>query len=273
MTNRIPLSIGSYRLAENEIFKSFGDTVSITDKGKSLNKFGTSDVVGTSFTTIAQFASGVINEISPTTNSIDTIVCTDNTFTGNVTVEGHTIDGSGNLTFVVQTKACNGNTEVTLDTPLARATRVFNASGTDLASTSDVVYVFDGTDGSTSGVPTTAADVFVLFTGDENQSEKCQTATSSVDYWIITGGRVTVASNKASSIEWRFEVRQKDGVWRVQDNGFLDTSNDTYYDELTVPYLIVPPNSDVRVRAKTNTQTDVSMTARIRGVLAIITSG
>lgn len=256
--------------AENEIFQTTGDTVSVLQKGKSLNKFGTSDVVGTSFTTIAQFASGVTNETSPTTNAIDTIVCTDNTFTGNVTVEGHTIDGSDNLTFVTQTKACNGQTEVTLDTALARATRVYNASGTDLASASDVVYVFDGTDGSTSGVPTTAADVFVLFYGDKNQSEKCQTATSQNDYWIVTGGRVTVASNKASSVEWQLEVKQKGGVWRVQDVGYLDTDSDTIYNELTVPYLIIPPNSDIRVRAKTQSQTNVSMTARIRGVLAII---
>lgn len=104
--------------AVREIKETYGDDVSVLDKRKSLVKFGRNANIGTSPVTVAE--SG--DEEFQTDNTIDKIVCTDAAFTGDIYVEGHTISG-GLLTFASQVATLNGQTPVSLTTPL-RQTKV-----------------------------------------------------------------------------------------------------------------------------------------------------
>ena len=265
--------------AENVVLSTYGDRVSVEEKAKNLNKFGVNFAVGTTFETVGQFQGTTANETFTSTNSIDR-VSSDNTSNNGLVlqVEGHTIDGSGNLTFVVQeaTLGTPATTPVTLSTPLARASRMFpKASGTFNAPQGDVVgnvYVFDNTaaTGTTAGVPDVAAATKLMLVS-ENQSQQCATSISSTDYWFITSvdAGIGSAGGNAARVRVRLETRDvaNGGVWRPlgRDLDLDIDQNGVQQDES--PYLIVPKNHDVRVRALTDANT-ASVFAEIRGVLA-----
>lgn len=267
--------------AENVVFSTYGDTVSVEQKAKNLNKFGLNVAVGTTFETIGEFQGTTANETFTSTNTIDRVSSDDVTNNGTVLqVEGHTIDGSGNLTFTVQevTLGTPATTPATLGTPLARATRVFvKASGTFNSPQTDVVgnvYVFDNTaaTGTTGGVPDVAAATKVMLV-DGNQSQQCATSVSATDYWFITAidAGIGSAGGNAARVLVRLEARDvfNGGVWRPLGRDLtLDIDqNGVQQDEL--PYLIVPKNHDVRVVAKTDANT-ASVFAEVRGVLAAV---
>lgn len=265
--------------AERVIYSTYGDRVSVAEKAKNLNKFGSNRAVGNAYETIAEFQGTTANETFVTTNLIDSIVSDNSGDTSQtIVIEGHTIDGSGNLTFVVQEKVLTGTTEATLSTPLARASRAyvknhgtFGSAPTALAGN---VYIYDNTDGISSGVPVTAAATKIMILAGETQSEKCQTAISSEDYYLISyfSAEIGNAGALANYITVRIEIRDipNGGAWRPlgRDIVLLPGANGRL---LTFsPYLIVPKNHDVRVRAKTDTNS-AEIHAELGGYLAIIT--
>lgn len=65
--------------AENVVKSTYGDTVSVEQKAKNLNKFGTNSSVGTSPETVAQFQGATANETYVSTNIIDSISSSDQT--------------------------------------------------------------------------------------------------------------------------------------------------------------------------------------------------
>lgn len=263
--------------AQNVVLSTYGDTVSVADKQKNLNKFGANITVGDSFETVAKLQGATSNETYVSTNIIDSIVSSDATDTQTMVVEGHTIDVSGNLTFVTQEATLNGQTEVTLGTPLARATRMYlNASGTfdsPQSVPSGTVSVYDNTDGITGGVPNTDAATKVLIDVGETQSEKCATSTSSTDYWFISTfvGGVGASGGSADRVTFRIESRDVSGggAWRPQGRTIVVKVGENASTEYLDPLLIVPKNHDIRVRAATNSNT-AEVFAELRGVLAVV---
>lgn len=260
------------------ISDTYGDTVDIWEKAKTLRKFGSNSTVGTSWETIAQYQGTVANETYVTTNIIDSIVsssASDNTQT--ITIEGHTIDGSGNLTFVEQDAVLNGQTEVTLTTPLARATRAYIKNSGTFGSTPNSpvgnIYIYDNADGITSGVPNTPAATKLMILATETQTQKAATSISSSDYYIVTGfsAGIGVSGSSASVVLVRLETRDlaNGGTWRPigrtislpPDSVGVSISND--------PCIIVPNNHDVRMRAKTDANT-ADVFAEFDGYLAEI---
>lgn len=248
-------------LAEEMIFSDYGDEVSVHQKAKVLLKFGRNEDVGTSEATIQHQPSGILHETFVSTNAIDTVVSTSAGDTEDIVIEGHTISG-GVFTFVTQTATLTGQTEVTLSTPLARCTRLYNDDSTELAG---VISVFQGTDGSTAGVPTTAADVHLQLGAGEQQSEKASTTISNTDYWIVTRFYGDVLEKTASSAEIHLEIRQNGKVFR--EVAMCSASSNHRGDFPFQPYLIVPKNSDIRLSAIADgANTDIS--GGIMGVLA-----
>lgn len=252
--------------AIREIEKTYGDTVSVFDKGKSLLKFGRNEAVGASPATIMTLPAGVDNETYPniasSTNNITTISSSNNGDTVSMVVEGHTVSG-GLLTFVVQSVTLTGQTQATLTTPLARATRAYNNSATDLVGT---IYVYE-TDTSTSGVPDTPAKVRLMIPAGGNQSVKASTSISAVDYWIVTRTYAAVLEKTNVNADVRLEVRRASGVWRLQAD--LAASSGDFKEQNFDPYFIVPKNSDVRLRATAST-TNVDVAGGIEGYLALV---
>lgn len=277
-TNVMDMSLNHALL---EIKEVYGHTVDIMSKAKGLSKFGENTAVGTAFETVAGFQSTVANETYVSTNIIDTVISSSASDTQTVTIEGHTIDTSGNLTFSVQTATLTGQTPVTLTTPIARANRIYiGASGTfnsPQAAAVGIIAVYDNTDGqSAGGVPTTAAATKILIPAAGVQSQKCATSISSVDYWILTDFEAHVggAGGNAAYVDVRVETRDvaNGGLWRPLGNDIVIVPGAASPPPFKpIPNLIVPPNHDVRVRAKSDSNS-ADVTAEVTGYLAHIIS-
>lgn len=265
--------------AERVVFSTYGDTVSVADKAKSLNKFGDNDSVGSSFETVMTLQGSEINETYVTTNIIDSIVSSSTSDTSQtITIEGHTIDGSGNLTFVAQDANLNGQNEVALTTPLARATRAYvKSSGTFNSTPSALVgqvSIYDNTGGISAGVPSTASATKLIIYAGATQTEKCATATSSQDYWFIKYFSAAIGDSGASAnyVTVRIETRDiaNGGPFRPLGRDIVLVPGLVGRTLEFSPMLIVPKNHDIRVRAKTDTNT-AEVHAEIGGPLAIVT--
>lgn len=265
-------------LVENEIYKTYGDVVSFMEKGKTLTKFGDNLTVGTSFETVATFQGTTANETFVTTNIIDSIVSDSASDTSQtIVIEGHTTDVSGNLTFVSQEKALTGQTEATLDTPLARATRMYvkasGTFGTDPTALVGNVYVYDNTGGIASGVPNTPAATKCMIVAGETQSNKCATSISSTDYWAISLFKASIGNSGGSASYVTLRIERRDvangGAWRP-----LGGDINVIVGQPSPPFiydnpLIIPTNHDVRVVAKTDSNT-AEVTSLLHGLLATV---
>jgi len=197
------------------------------------------------------------------TNAVDTIVST-GADTQTMVIEGHTIDGSGDFTFVVQTVTLNGQTEVTLPTPLARTAFLYNAGTTPLVG---VVSLFVGTGGSTNGVPDVDADVAMQIPAGRQQSNVLATTLSKRDYWLITSIDVGVARQQTGSVDFELQVRRKGGVYR--EIAPLTASRDSGLGAITYrPFKVIPSNADVRL-VGTASANGIRAIAEIQGLLAI----
>ena len=249
--------------AINEIAGTYSDTVSVESKAKSLVKFGRRSTLGTSFATVWEATNA--NETYVSTNAIDTISSSSASDTGTVTVEGHTISGS-DLTFAVQAATLNGQNKVVLGTPLARATRIFNTDSSDWVGD---IYVYQD-DTLTGGVPNTAAKIHLKGTGvPRNQSEKCSTAISSVDYMLVTTLFGSVSSKTNAIVEFEFQIRESGGVFRTRAPGFSAAEDSGGVSMMLDPLLIVPSNADCRMIAKSSAS-NTEVEAGFGGYLAIV---
>ena len=238
-----------------EIQFSHGDDVYF--KGKSLNKFGRNADLSTTEETV-WLQGGT--ETYATGNTVDTISSSNAGDTQSVIIEGHTSSGS-DLTFVVQSATLNGQNKVVLTTPLTRATRMYNTGSTNFAG---AVYVYEDT-AITGGVPTDTSKIHIRTDGSNNQSLKCATSTSSVDYWWIYNLNMNVFRQNTRSVDFKLQVRTpwNSGVFRTREVGSASNSSGSTGERCNI---IVPPNSDVRVVAvSSGTGTEVS--AEIQGYL------
>lgn len=226
--------------AKQNIFADYAVRVSLEAKNKDLLKFGRSNQVQTSSSTLAILPTGIYNETYVASNLINSIISTDAGDTESVVIEGHTISGS-DLTFVIQTVALTGQTVVALPTPLARVSRVANVSATDLAG---VVSVTE-TDTYAAGVPVTPALVHLQIRAGKNQSEKGATSISSTDYWVVTRFYADMLEKTAASAEVILEVRQAGGVFRQVAAVSVSENHRASFE--FKPYLVVPSNSDIRL--------------------------
>ena len=251
--------------AIREIAATYGDSVSVADKAKSLLKFGRNTEVGTNTDgyTVMTLAGSERHETYVSTNAIDSISSASTSDTGDVVIEGHTVSG-GNFTFSIQTCTLNGRNKVTLDPPIARSTRAYNDGSTDLVGP---IYVYqDGT--ITNGVPDTASEVHLMIPAGKNQSQKSATTISSQDYWIVTSVVAVCLEKSATAFS------QVDMQVRLQGKVFRDKLNlsakggDTNEVELN-PYMIVPKNADVRLIA-VGSGASIDTAGSINGYLAKI---
>lgn len=260
-----------------EIYDVYG--VRVLPKPKQLRKFGrTANADNGVKTTVGQFQGTVVNETFATTNSVDKIVSSSASDTGQVNIEGHTIDGSGNLTFVTQTATLNGQTPVTLSTAMARCSRIYVKEQTFASPAVDLVgqvVVYDSAAGGsvTAGVPATAAAVKALIAAGSNQTEKWATTFSSVDYFVMTKVEASVQKGNSSTVavDIDIEVRRLGGVWRPLGLEIsLRAGSESAYTEMLMPYAIIPANSDIRMVATSNTN-DTTVSGRMSGQLLLVT--
>jgi hypothetical protein len=263
-------TIEDYRMAQAKrvILDTYGDVVSVEAKKKDLRKWGRNENVGTSNTTIMTLPIGLSNESLVTTNTITTMVSSSASDTQLLDFyEGQTISGT-DLTFRFEgtDNALTGQTGKALTTPVARITRArlkSPAVGT--------IYFYRG-GATTGGVPDTLANVHMMISPGEIQSQKASTSISQFDYYIITGATATVLEKTASYAQVRIETKNvSDTYWYPITEWISATDASGSVDLLhgNDPYLIIPKNSDVRVNARANAA-NIDVSAGITGYLAII---
>lgn len=246
---------------ERLIKRTYNDTVGIFDKGKGLAKFGRNTDLDTGGPEQV-WATGGLETLS-TTNDITHIASTNAGDTQDVVIEGHTIDGSGDLTFVTQRVTLAGQTKTALSTPLARATRAYNDGATDFAGT---VYVAKDVT-FTDGVP--ASGIAITIVGADNQTLKAATSISKNDYWVIVELVFSVERSVTAVVDFKLQVRLKGKTWRTQLPVTVTSNTGTLYMDLSSAPIIVPPNSDVRVIATTDTLNTI-VSALMAGPLASV---
>lgn len=232
----------------NYILKNYQQRVTSHGKNKTLIKFGESDVVGTSFSTL--WIQGG-DETYVSDNLINTISSSSDNDTGiGVKVEYHTIDtATGNFSFGVQSIELAGQTEVALSVPCARVSRVFNDSTTALAGD---VYVYE-TDTVVAGVPQTSAKIHAKMVAGVEQTQKAATTISSVDWYVITDLFFGLTEKTSAWAECHLEIRNASAgkVFRPITH-FTASDQAPFVESLKTP-IFVPRNHDVRMRALANT--------------------
>lgn len=259
--------LDKYALAEKDILNTYGDEVSFYRKGKSLTKFGKTLQANASVpTTVAVYQDAVVNETYATSNSIDYVVSTSASDTAKTaTIEGHYLSGT-DLVFAVQTVTLTGQTPVALTQPLCRATRVYNStSGTIASPAADfvgAVSVYDATlaTGTTAGKANVDEAVKVMTVAGENQSQKCSTSLSYLDYWALSGLSVGIerTSGAGANVDIEIFSRRVGSVWRpIAASLPIRTATASSMEIALDPLIIIPKNSDVRVVATSDTNATV----------------
>lgn len=242
--------------AQNELARYSGVTVDTTKKAKALRKFGRRAAVSTTRVTVWNGDDG--NETLPSTNAITVLSSSSASDDANVTitVEGHTIS-AGALTFVTQTRTLNGQTDVTLDTALARCTRMYVSSTTQPAVGN--IYAHEGTTTS-AGKPTDTSKIHAVISAGEQQTEKAATAISSTDYWFVLEMQGYITGSQNAKAEFRMEYKAATGSVWLPTGAILATDSDgsTSYLSQLYPAVTIPANSDVRITAIASASCDVA---------------
>lgn len=224
--------------AKSVILADYG--VSVDYSNKDIIKDGRNTAVGTSIETL--FTSPVSNETYLTSNLITQIISSSVSDTTTVTIEGFTVN-SGNFSFVTQEATLNGQTAVTLATPLARCTNIHASGAVNLVGTVSVCET--GT--YTAGVPDTVAKVHGQILAGENQSENATMTTASDEYMVIMGVHADMMSRPNAYAEVFLEIRKPGKVFIQYVS--IAVSDKHRAERRITPYIIVPPNSDVRMTA------------------------
>jgi len=243
-----------FKSAEAEILSTYGDIVSVSKKAKSLRKFGQNRNLSNGAQAMIWEQGGI--EVLPASDLINSVVSTDPSDTQEIKIEGHTLSGS-DFTFTIQTVTLTGTTPVSI-VPMARASRIFNNGTTNFAGDVTVYQSVAGT-------------VHVKATGTAglNQSLKCATTISSVDYWIVTGIIASVNKGNTGKVDFEFQIKEFGKTWRTITMPFTVKSGDTTTISIQDEYIIIPKNADVRVVGTADSNNTLA-SAQLMGKLAVI---
>lgn len=264
--------------AENTTTKTYGDLVSVEQKGKTLNKFGRNRVVGTSFATIAELQGATLHAPYGATNAQNSVVCSNTGETQVWMYEGYSVDESGNLSFVVGEVTLTGRTRAALPTPVRDITRAYVKPSGDFENPSVAavgdIYFYDNTDGDNgSGVPTTAANTSLVLLSGETQSEKAATSISAGDYWFITefSSAIADATGPTNFAVVRMETRDvaNGGAWRPLGRDYILWPDSVGITREFPEVAIVPKSHDWRAVGRVDGGA-CTLTAEARGYLAAV---
>lgn len=252
------------RRAMEEVSEQQSALVSVKARAQAVRKFGHSDVIdNTGYKTV--WASPAENETLPSTNSIDAVSSSSGSDTMDVTIEGFTIS-AGDLTFVTQDVTLTGQTAAAI-TALARVTRVSVIGAT--ANVGDI-YVHEG-GATTAGVPDVDAEVHATVSAGRNQTRKAASATASDEYLFVTRFFASVNRATSAAVDVQLETKAIGGVWKPTFTEIgLQTTGTTSMQLDLDPVLIIPPNTDIRVRAQGSSATNTSVSASFAGYLALV---
>lgn len=244
-----------YRLkhALHEIEAEFGVQVAIKDK--SLLKFGYNPALSAGVAETVWNQGG--DETYATGNTIDRISSSSTSDTSvTLRIEGHRLDNGG-FDFVVQEVALNGQTPASLSIPIARVSRAFIVGTGNFAGD---VYVFESGGTVTAGVPQEAARIHMRIRQGNNQSEKCATTFSRMDYFLVSELFGWPGRQNSASMEFSFQVRVFGEGFRTRFEWVANTNGGASSIHLD-PMLVIPANADCRIRVVSSANTTTAYAA------------
>lgn len=249
--------------AERQIFRVFGDKVSIEDAAESVIKFGKSDALSLGSLETVWTVGG--NETYLTSNLIDTVSSSNTGDTQDIELQGSIISGSGVNTVLTpfsQTVTLDGQNKVPLATPLARTNRMYNDGSVELLGR---VLAYEDT-AITGGIPTDVSKIHIDIPIGLQQSFKCATTIDDQTYLIYTGSFGSISLRQSAVVDYYLEVRNPGGVFR-QQTAISSSSTSGPWQINQDPCLIIPPNSDIRFRVETGTNAAIAF-AHFKGYVA-----
>ena len=248
--------------AEREIYRTFGEFVSVHEKAKSLVRFGKSAPLTTGSLQTVWTVGG--NETYVSTNIIDSISSSSALDLEEIYLEGHTVVGTGRdqkFTFVTQVVNLNGQNRVALPIPLARVSMAYNNNGTSLLGR---VAVYENTP-LVGGIPTDVSKIHIDIPLGFQESFKAATTFSDNDYYILTGGFGSVSLKQDGAADFYLEIREPGKIFR-QVAGVSASNSGPWTIELD-PAVVIPKNHDVRIRVETSAN-NVVVFGSFKGYLA-----
>lgn len=176
-----------------------------------------------------------------TTADIDTISSSNIGDGQQITIVGQLADN----TEVTQTATLNGQSKVTLSTPLFRVYRAFNIGSTDFAGD---VYIYPDT-AIVTGVPTNPAFIRVKIISDSNQTEMALYTIPKGKQGFFLGGYVSMnnsLANNFATFTWRLRLLGQ--VFRVQSRISCTGSGASHWAyHYDIPNGPIPAGTDIVV--------------------------
>lgn len=262
-----PMDFG-VTLAERTALQKYGDTISTIDRAETLLKFGKNEDLDASLSEMVWNQGG--EEVYATSNTIDTISSSDSGDTQEVTIQGHTVSGVGasaEFTFVTQTATLSGQSKVPLATPLARVQRAINSNSTAFAGD---FYIYEDT-AISSGVPSDASKIHMKILAGETQSYKAAFTVAKDEYVIVTGGFASINKKTAATVDFELQTSPTAELFYPASRITLNSAGQSTVHIPFYPYALIPPNTDVRVFATSDTN-NTEVSASLSGFYANIIS-
>lgn len=253
--------------AQERVKKQYGDKVSVFAKAKELIKYGGSSLATSAGYTTVWTNGGDETYLGNSVNTIKYISSASGSDTGDIAIEGHT-DASGEKTFYPLETTLAGQTKTDISsgsfTGFNRSSRIANLSGTDWVGP---IYLYED-DTVIGGVPQTASKIHLIGTAQSQQSEKTASTLSNVDYYFISLLKFSIIKKTGSAVDFELQIRRPGQVFRRIDNWGVNSNSATVPFPIK-PFIIVPKNSDFRIRAKADTA-NTQVAASMYGYLASV---
>lgn len=234
-SNLSPFPIASFlQLAQREIFIEFGHTTRIGRQ--SAVQFGRNPDMPLLGEEMIWSYGG--NETLLSANTINTVSSADAAATQNVLISGHTFGADG-FTFVQQMVTLNGQSKVTLETPLARAQFARCMSPEGLA---DDVFIYEDS-AITNGIPDDSTKVHNFIEGGINQASKAMLTIPKGAYFVLTRLWAFAERSASGTANINYRVKPFNGCETVAGSGAVNTGAGFELD--LTPFVVIPPNTDL----------------------------
>ncbi len=240
LTDSLGMAISAGGLADTSLIHKFGNVPDFDTGDNSVTVWDGAD-------------DGGIDEMVynySTTPIIDTVSSSDAGDGQTIEIQG--LDSVWNLT--VQTVILNGQTQVTMSTPLIRVFRAKNLGTTDNAGS---IYIFEQTvDAGGDGIPDDTTKIRAIIQPGNNQTLMAVFSVPFSSQGFMTSFFAsTSGAKKTASYNIELRVRPFGGVFQLKHISNVTEDGTSHWNHLYQAPEQIPAQSDIEMRVQINTST------------------